>query len=383
MKKVVLAYSGGLDTCVSIRWLRDKGYDVLALLADLGQKANFELLKKRAISAGAEKVYVSDLKKEFVQDFILPSLKAEAVYEDYLLTTALGRPLIAKEVVKIAHKERADYVAHGCTGRGNDQVRFELSYKMLDPRLKVIAPLREWEFNSREEEIEYAKKNGISLDLKKSVYSIDENLWGVSIECGELEDPYNEPSANAWQIGALREISKPTYLEIYFDRGIPTDLNNKRIDTQELIVRLNKIGGKYAIGRKDLIEDRIVGIKSRELYEAPAAEILYKAHHALESLILDKQTLNFKHLISLKYGELIYSGLWFSTLREALSRFVDFTQEKVQGTVRIKLSPGNCEIVGRKSRYALYKKELATYGKDSKFDQKAAEGLIKILGMGY
>lgn len=376
MKKIILAYSGGLDTSVCVKWLTKKGYDVLAVLVDLGQKANFELLKKRAISAGAKKVYISDLKKEFTKDFILPTLKAEGVYENYLLATALGRPLIAKEIVKIAQVEKASYVAHGCTGKGNDQVRFELSWKILDPRLKVIAPLREWEFKTREEEIEYAKKNGIALDFKKSTYSIDANLWGVSIECGNLEDPWNEPHNDAWQITTLKQTSKPTYLEIYFDKGIP-------MNAQELIVKLNKIGGKYAVGRKDLIEDRIVGIKSRELYEAPAAEILYKAHHSLETLTLDKQTLDFKHLVSLKYGGLIYSGLWFCALKEALDKFVDWTQQKVCGTVRIKLSAGNCEIVGRKSKYSLYKKELATYGKDSEFDQKAAEGFIKILGMGY
>lgn len=383
MKKVILAYSGGLDTSVGIKWLTEKGYDVIAVLADLGQKANFELLKKRAISAGAKKVYISNLKKEFIEDFILPTLKAEGVYEDYLLATALGRPLIAKEIVKIAHQEKASYVAHGCTGKGNDQVRFELSYKILDPGLKVIAPLREWEFNTREEEVEYAKKNGIALNFKKSIYSIDANLWGVSIECGDLEDPYNEPSANAWQISSLNYVLKPAYLEIYFDKGMPVKLNNKKINAQELIIKLNKIGGKYVVGRKDLIENRIVGIKSRELYEAPAAEILYKAHHALETLTLDKQTLDFKHLISLKYGGLIYQGLWFCEFKKALDKFVDWTQQKVCGTVRIKLSAGNCEIVGRKSKYSLYKKELATYDKDSEFDQKAAEGFIKILGMGY
>lgn len=383
MKKVVLAYSGGLDTSVCMKWLSDKGYYVIAAIADLGQKANFKALEKKAIFAGAKKVYVSDLKKEFVQDFILPTLKAEGIYEEYFLATALGRPLIAKEIVKIAHKEKAKFVAHGCTGKGNDQVRFELSWKILDPSLQVIAPLREWEFNTREEEIEYAKKNNIVLDLKKSVYSIDENLWGVSIECGELEDPWNEPSANAWQITSSNDVLKPVYLEIYFDKGVPVKLNNRKIDVQELIANLNKIGGKFGIGKKDLVENRIVGIKSRELYEAPAAEIFYKAHHSLETLTLDKQTLDFKHLISLKYGELIYQGLWFCEFKKALDKFVDWTQKKVCGAVKLKFCSGRCEIVGRKSEHSLYKKKLATYSKDSEFDQKAAEGFIKILGMGF
>ncbi len=383
MKKIILAYSGGLDTSVCVKWLNDKGYYVIAAIADLGQKANFKALEKKAISAGAKKVYISDLKKEFVQDFILPALKAEGVYEDYYLATALGRPLIAEEIVKIAHREKADYVAHGCTGKGNDQVRFELSWKILDSSLQVIAPLREWEFKTREEEIEYAKKNNIVLDLKKSVYSIDENLWGVSIECGELEEPWNEPPTDAWQTTASKIVSSPIYLEIYFEKGMPVKLNNKEISFEDLITELNKLGGKFGIGRRDLVEDRIVGIKSRELYEAPAAEILYKAHHDLERLVLDKQTLDFKQLISLKYGEIIYQGLWFCGLKSALDGFIDFTQKRVCGTVKLKLCHGRCEIVGRRSEHSLYKKKLATYGKDSEFDQKAAEGFIKILGMGY
>ena len=383
MKKIILAYSGGLDTSVCVKWLTNKGYYVIAVLADLGQGANWAVLKKRAISAGAKKVYFSDLKQRFVENFVLPCLKVEGVYQGYYLATALGRPLIAEEIVRIAHQEKAEYVAHGCTGKGNDQIRFELSWKILEPKLKVIAPLREWEFKTRQEEIAYAKKNNISLNFEKSIYSIDKNLWGVSIECGVLEKPWQEPPDDAWQITSSKNPSDPVYLEFYFDKGIPVKLNDKKIDAQKLIAELNKIGGRYAIGRKDLIEDRLVGIKSRELYEAPAAEILYKAHCDLERLILDKQTLDFKHLVSLKYGELIYKGLWYSPLRKALSEFVDFTQERICGTVKVKLCQGRCEIIGRKSDYSLYKKELATYGEGDKFDQKAAEGFVKILGMGY
>ncbi|RKY39044.1 MAG: argininosuccinate synthase [Candidatus Omnitrophota bacterium] len=382
MKKVVLAYSGGLDTSVCVRWLTDKGYTVIAVIADIGQKVDFAKLRERAISAGAKEIYVADLKKRFVEEFILPTLKAEGVYQGYYLATALSRPLIAQKVVEIAYREKAEYLAHGCTGKGNDQVRFELSWKLLSPQLKVIAPVREWEFKSRDEEMEYAREKGLDLNLERLTYSIDENLWGVSIECGELEDAGKKPPADAWQITHLESRRDPVRLKIEFDQGIPVALDEKRMEAGEIIVRLNEIGKEYAIGRKDLIEDRVVGIKSRELYEAPSAEILYIAHHSLETLVFDKDTLDFKHLVSLKYGELVYKGLWFSPLRGFLDRFVEATQKKVSGEVEIELHPQVCQVIGRKSRYSLYDRDLATYGQGSKFESRWAEGFIKILSMG-
>lgn len=387
MKKVILAYSGGLDTSCCIRWLKEKGYDVITFSADLGQGVDFEVLKKRAIATGASKAYVKDLIDEFTRKFILPALKANAIYESgYLLATALGRPLIAKHLVETANKEKAEFVAHGCTGKGNDQVRFEVSIKALDPKLKVIAPLRVWELKSREDEIKYAKMHSIPVKAtKESPYSIDGNLWGVSIECGKLEDPWQEPPKGVFQItkDLAQTPAKPLYIQIYFEGGVAKKLDGKTLDLVKLVTKLNEIGGRYGVGRSDMVENRLVGIKSREVYEAPAATILHLAHKGLEALVFDRELAHFKEGLSLKYAELIYYGLWYSSLKKALDGFVEPTQVNVTGTVKLKLYKGKSIVVGRKSKYSLYKRELATYGKEDKFDQKAAEGFIKTWGLPY
>lgn len=386
-KKIVLAYSGGLDTSVAVRWLKEKGFSVICFLADVGQGQDFSLAKKRAKAAGAAKFMVGDLKSEFVEDFVWPSLKANAVYESkYLLATALSRPLIAKRLVEIARKEGASYVAHGSTGKGNDQVRFEVSIGALDSGVKVIAPVREWDIPTREAEIRYALVHKIPIDVtKKKVYSIDRNLWGVSIESGKLEDPWFEPKEDAYQI--TREIkkspNKPCYLKVSFKKGIPVKINGKTLGGIALIDKLNKIGGLYSAGRSDLIEDRLIGIKSREIYEAPGASILLEAHKALESLVLDRETLYFKEIVALRYARLVYDGLWYTPLKKAIDKFVDYTQRSVNGVVNLKLFKGNISVVGRKSPDSLYKKELATYGKGDEFDQSLAKGFIELWGLPY
>lgn len=391
MKKVILAYSGGLDTSCAIRWLKDQGYEVICFVADLGQGLgqgeDFEAIEARALAAGASKVYIKDLQDEFVEDFVIPSLKADAIYEGkYLLATALARPLIAKYLVQIAHKEKAEAIAHGCTGKGNDQVRFEVSAGILDPDLEIIAPVRNWEFKSREEEIEYANMYNIPIDVtKKKPYSIDRNIWGVSIEAGVLEDLEQEPPEEAYLItkSPTRHSSYPKYIEIYFEKGMPKKIDGKIYKLKNLITHLNEIGGLYGVGRTDLVENRLVGIKSREIYEAPAATMLYTVHKELESLVLDRELAHFKEIVSLKYSELVYYGLWYSPLREALDSFVDSTQKRVSGSIKLKLFKGSCVPVARKSPHSLYKKELSTYGKEDKFNQKLAEGFIKIWGMPY
>jgi len=391
MKKVVLAYSGGLDTSCIVRWLKDKGYEVICFMADLGQGLgqgeDLGAIEARALAAGASKVYIKDLQDEFVEEFVLPSLQANAVYEGkYLLATALGRPLIAKYLVRIAHKEKADAVAHGCTGKGNDQVRIEVAAGILDPGLEVLAPVRTWEFKSREEEIEYAKMRNIPIDVtKKKPYSIDRNIWGISIEAGVLEDLAQEPPEDAYMItkSPTAQISYPKYIEIYFEKGVPKKVDGKTCKLKTLINNLNEIGGLHGVGRSDMVENRLIGIKSREIYEAPAATILHIAHKELEALVLDRELAHFKDIISLKYSELVYNGLWFSPLKEALDGFIKSTQKNVTGSVRLKLFKGNCAAVGRKSKNSLYKKELSTYGKEDKFDQKLAEGFIKLWAMPY
>jgi len=387
LKKVILAYSGGLDTTCAVHWLAQQGYNVICFMADIGQELNAAEAKQRALAAGAHKVYIRDLKEEFIQDFILPALKANAMYEGkYLLTTALGRPLIAKYLVDLAHQEKAKAVAHGCTGKGNDQVRFEVSVRILDPDLEIIAPVRVWEFKSRDEEIDYAKRFNLAVDVtKKKPYSIDRNLWGVSIEGGILEDLSVEPPESVYQITKSPSFYSgfARYLEIYFQNGIPKKIDGKSYKLLDLIQELNNLGGLYGVGRTDLIENRLIGIKSREVYEAPAATILYIAHKELESVVLDRLTSHFKEIVSLKYAELVYDGLWYSPLKEALDEFVDSTQKNVTGSIKVKLFKGNCSAVARKSPYSLYKKEMATYGKGDEFDQKLARGFIEIWGMPY
>lgn len=386
-KKVVLAYSGGLDTSVAIKWLKNKGYDVVAYMADVGQGSDYGTYKARALKTGAIKVIVDDLRQEFVNDFVFKALKANAIYESgYLLATALSRPVIAKGLVEIAEKEKAEYVAHGCTGKGNDQVRFEVTVKALNPQLKIIAPVREWELKTRSEEIEYAKDNNIPIDTtKKKPYSIDVNLWGISIESGKLEDPYYEPDEDIYYLtkGVNEATAKPAYLEVEFKKGIPVKLNGRAMDGVSLIAKIAKVAGDAGVGRSDMIENRLVGIKSREIYEAPAGWVLYNAHKALESLVFDRELAHFKDMVSLKYSELVYYGLWYSPLREAIDKFIDNTQKYVSGTVRLKLHKGNCSVVGRKSPHSLYKKELATYEEGDKFDQSLAKGFIELWGLPY
>jgi argininosuccinate synthase len=387
MKKVVLAYSGGLDTSCAIKWLQDKGYDVIAMIADVGQGENFDAIKERALQTGASKVHVLNLQKEFVSDYVFPAIRANAIYENkYLLATALSRPLIAKHQVQIAHKEKASAVAHGCTGKGNDQVRFETTIRLLDPSLEHIAPVRVWEFKTRDEEIDYAKKHKIPVSVtKKSPYSIDINLYGRSIECGILEDPWAEPPEEIYHytISPEKAPNKPTYIEIDFKDGTPVSLDGKDYQPLDLIKKLNEVGGNNGVGRVDAIENRLVGIKSREIYENPAGLILYLAHQELESLVLDRETAHYKQLISPKYAQLIYNGLWETPLKKQLDAYINETQKNVTGTVRLKLYKGNCIVVGRKSKFSRYKLKLATYGQEDTFDQKMAEGFLKLWALPY
>ena len=405
-RTVVLAYSGGLDTSVCVRWLTERGYRVIAFMANVGaappargggisSPARIVLARsqgvvaavRRAKVAGASRVIVRDVRKEFLSDFIWPALKAHAVYEGkYLLATALSRPLIAKHLVDVAHQTRATAVAHGCTGKGNDQVRFEVTVRMLDPRLTIIAPVREWEFRSREEEIEYALRHRIPIDVStRNPYSIDQNLWGTSIESGVLEDPWREPPANTYRSirSPERAASRPAYVTIGFSRGIPVALNGRRVTSITLVERLNALGAAHGVGRSDMMESRVVGIKSREVYEAPAATILLEAHQELERLVLDRDLVSVKHGVAAKYAELTYSGLWFTPLKAALDAFIEETQRRVTGTVRVKLFKGSCRVVGRLSPHSLYRERLATYSARDQFDQRAAEGFIKLWGLPY
>ena len=399
--KIVVAYSGGLDTSVMVKWLMDK-YDaeIVTATGNLGQKKELVGLEEKAKKTGVSKIYIEDLTEEFVRDFIFPALKAGALYEGaYPMATSLGRPLLAKMLADVARKEGATMVAHGCTGKGNDQVRFEVSIAALAPDLKVLAPLREWEFKSREEEMAYAKKHGIPVAATKaSPYSIDENIWGTSIECGVLEDPMVEPPADAYQRTAAPQDApdEPEYITIEFEKGIPVKIDGLHLpggahlgaseggvhpSAADLIHALNEIGGKHGVGRIDLVENRLVGIKSREIYEAPAATILHFAHTELERLTLDKSVFHLKSQLSREYANLVYNGLWFSPLREALDAFVDNTQKQVTGSVKVKLYKGNMSIAGRKSPYSLYNTGLATYTIQDQFDHHASEGFIKIFGL--
>jgi len=383
INKILLAYSGGLDTSVAIKWLQDK-YDaeIITYTADLGQKQDWKAVEEKALATGASKAYIDDIREEFITDYVFPALKVNALYQEkYPLATALARPLIAKRMVEIAKKEGVDAFAHGCTGKGNDQVRFEVSYKALAPEIKILAPLRDWEFKSRDAEIEYAEENDIEVKATKdSPYSIDQNLWGVSIECGILENPWEEPPADAylWTKDVDETPDEAKYVEIEFENGIPTAVDGENLSPIEIVNKLNALGSEYGVGRIDMVEDRLVGIKSREIYEAPAGEILMTAHKALESLTLDRETKNYKASMAAKYAEMTYYGLWFSPLREAMDAFVDKSQETVSGTARVKLYKAQCTLVGRKSDFSLYDHGLATYDESDVFDHQSAPGFINL-----
>ena len=386
MKKVVLAYSGGLDTSIIIPWLKETyGYDVIAMAADLGQGEELAPLQEKATKSGASKLYIEDLREEFLTEFIFPTLKAGAVYEgNYLLGTSFARPLIARRLVEIAEKEGAVAIAHGATGKGNDQVRFELSVKALNPDLEIIAPWRIWDLKSREDCIDYAEARGIPVPVTKDrPYSMDRNLWHLSHEGGDLEDPWNEPKRDLYLLGVSPEDApdQATYLELGFEQGIPTTLNGEKIAPVALLETLNEIGGKNGIGIVDMVENRLVGMKSRGVYETPGGTILYMAHQALEHLTLDRLTLHYKEQIALKYAEIVYDGVWYSPLREALDAFVNVTQKNVTGTVRVKLYKGNCTSAGVKSPYSLYNEAYATFGEDGVYDQKDAGGFINLFGL--
>ncbi|OOG92499.1 argininosuccinate synthase [Bacillus pseudomycoides] len=383
-KKVVLAYSGGLDTSVAIKWLQEKNYDIVALCLDLGEGKDLEFVKEKAISVGATKSYMIDVQEEFANEYALTALQGHTLYEGkYPLVSALSRPLIAKKLVEIAEQEGASAVAHGCTGKGNDQVRFEVSIQALNPYLEVIAPVREWKW-SREEEIAYAKENDVPIPINlDSPFSIDQNLWGRSNECGILEDPWAAPPEDAYEMTLALEDTpnKPEFVEIGFESGVPTTLNGTSYSLSELIKTLNSLAGKHGVGRIDHVENRLVGIKSREVYECPAAMTLLTAHKELEDLTLVKEVAHFKPMIEQKLTELIYNGLWFSPLKQALAAFLQETQKFVTGTVRVKLFKGHAIVEGRKSEYSLYDEKLATYTVDDEFNHDAAVGFISLFGL--
>lgn len=383
--KVVLAYSGGLDTSAAIRWLKEKyDLDVIALTVDVGNERDFTAVQQKALKVGAIEALVKDAKDIFVKHFIYPALLAGAIYEGkYPLATALSRPLIAKLLVDVALEEGASAVAHGCTGKGNDQVRFEVSIEALAPGMKVIAPAREWKM-TREQTIEYAQKYGIPVSSTvSSPYSIDENLWGRSIECGVLDDPWTEPPEEIFTLtkSPAKAPAQPAYVEISFEQGIPISINGEERDGVSLIRRLGELAGEHGVGRLDHLENRLVGIKSREVYESPAAVVLLKAHRALEEMTLSKVQMRFKDKMVQEYADLIYNGLWFTAFHQDLAAYVSSTQRFVTGTVRLKLFKGNCEVVGRKSPYSLYSYGLATYDKADQFDQSASPGFIHIWGL--
>lgn len=385
--KIVLAYSGGLDTSVMLHWLKHTyKAEVIAVCVDIGQGEELSSLEERAIKQGASKVYIEDLRTEFVVNYIFPSIKANAIYEEkYLLGTALARPLIAKRVMEIAKKEGADAVAHGATGKGNDQVRFELAFRAIDPSIKIIAPWREWNLKSREEEIEYAEKYKIFGNwTKEKAYSIDRNLWHISYEGGLLEDLSNPADEDMLILTRSPERAKdePTILTIGFEKGIPTKIDGIDYPPLLLIERLNTIGGENGIGRIDIVENRLIGIKSRGIYETPAGTILHISHRELESIILDRETMHYKELLSKKYAELVYYGLWWTPLREAIDQFMNKTQERVTGSIKMKLYKGTFSILERKSPFSMYKKELATF-EEGVLNHKDASGFIKLFGLQY
>ena len=386
VKKVVLAYSGGLDTSVIVPWLKNNyGCEVICFCADLGQEEELEGLEDKAIASGASKLYVRDLREEFLTDFVFPTLRAGAVYErEYLLGTSFARPLIAKHMVEVAAQEQADAVAHGCTGKGNDQVRFEVSTMALNPKLKTIAPWREWDIRGREDALAYAEEFRVPVShTEKDIYSRDRNIFHLSHEGGLLENPWNEPENLMYQLTSAPEEApdQGEYIEIAFQRGNPVSLNGEDMSAVELFVTLNKLGGRHGIGRTDIVENRLVGMKSRGVYETPAGTIVHRAHQLLESICLDKHTMQYKDMVAPKYAELVYNGMWYSKLREALDGFVTVTQESVTGTVRLKLYKGNIIVAGRKSPYSLYREDYASFGEEDVYNQQDAHGFIQLFGL--
>ncbi len=390
IKKVVLAYSGGLDTSIIIPWLKENynNCEVIAVSGDVGQGTELDGLEEKALKTGASKLYIEDLKQEFVEDYIWPTLKAGAVYEgEYLLGTAFARPSIAKRICEIAKAEGADAICHGCTGKGNDQVRFELTIKALAPEMEIIAPWRIWDIKSRDEEIDYAEAHDIPLKINRETnYSKDKNLWHLSHEGLDLEDPANEPQYNKegfLELGVSPEQApdKPTYVTISFEKGVPVAVDGKKMPAVEIVETLNKLGGENGIGLADIVENRLVGMKSRGVYETPGGAILYKAHSVLETLCVDRDTVHYKELVAAKFAELVYYGKWFTPLREALSAFVDKTQEHVTGDVKLKLYKGNMINAGVTSPYSLYSEEYATFDADDVYNQKDADGFINLFGL--
>jgi argininosuccinate synthase len=389
VNKVVLAYSGGLDTSIIIPWLKENyGCEVIAFAADLGQEEELSGLDEKAKNTGAAKIYIEDLKEEFVRDFIFPTLKASAVYEDkYLLGTSFARPLIAKRQIEIAEAEGAEAVAHGATGKGNDQVRFELTYMALNPNIKIIAPWKDdlWTIKSRDDAERYAEERNIPITRgKKNPYSEDRNAWHISHEGYDLEDPDIEPDYNnllTISVSPEQAPDKPEYLEISFEKGVPTCVNGEKLSAYNLLKTLNTIGGRNAVGITDMVENRLVGMKSRGVYETPGGALLYDAHQALETLVLDRETYHYKQQIGLKYADIVYNGQWYSPLREALDAFVDSTQVNVTGVVKLKLYKGNIILAGVKSPYSLYSEDLATFAEDDTYNQKDADGFIRLFGL--
>lgn len=385
--KVVLAYSGGLDTSIIIPWLKENyGCEVIAMAADVGQGAELSGLEEKAIKTGASKLYIEDLTDEFVNEYIIPTMQAGAVYEGkYLLGTSFARPIIGKRLVEIAKKEGADAIAHGCTGKGNDQVRFELAVKAFAPEMPIIAPWREWDIKSRDEEIDYAIAKNIPLAISRETnYSKDKNLWHLSHEGLDLEDPANEPKYDEiLEMGVSPEQApdKPTYITLSFEKGVPVALDGQKMSAKEIILKLNELGGANGIGLVDLVENRLVGMKSRGVYETPGGTILYHAHEALETLCLDRDTQHYKQQVAIKFAELVYYGQWYTPLRQALTAFVDTTQQTVTGEVKLKLYKGNIINAGMTSPYSLYSEEIATFGEDNVYDQTDSQGFINLFGL--
>ena len=386
VNKAVLAYSGGLDTSCIVPWLKENyGCEIVTFTANLGQgDEELQGLEEKALASGASKAYVVDLRQEFLAEYVFPTMQAGAIYErTYLLGTSFARPVTAKYLVEVAEQENADAIAHGCTGKGNDQVRFELSVKALNPLLKVIAPWRQWNIRSREDALAYAESHGVPVSTSKSEYSRDRNIWHMSHEGSVLEDPWSEPREEMFFLTVAPEAApdQPHYVTVHFDRGTPVALDGQVMGAVDLLTRLNTLGGAHGVGRSDMVENRLVGMKSRGVYETPGGTILYTAHQALESICLDRETLHYKDVVAQRYAELVYYGQWFTPLRQALDAFVQKTQETVTGVVRLKLYKGGCSVVGRKSPYSLYREDLATFGQDDVYDQADAQGFINLFGL--